>query len=126
MRISDWSSDVCSSDLSSPGCVERSPKQIRRGHSFVRTGLPPESANRSCASRHLPNGRGSCATAQAGKVRVERIFSETQFGYQPLTNGDSCVLLCEALLVRWSAASTMLKIRTASCGERGFQSVSYL
>src|SRR3546814_12309653 len=58
MRISDWSSDVCSSDLEL--C-----QAGRSGHA------PEASADHHCA-RHALNPSGCPATVRAGEVRRER------------------------------------------------------
>src|SRR3546814_15594869 len=65
MRISDWSSDVCSSDLSSPN-------PLPRGEGFV--------------TRKLDPGRLVIASHNAGKVREIRALL-APFGIDPVSAG---------------------------------------
>src|SRR3546814_12577672 len=66
MRISDWSSDVCSSDLSSLN-------PLPRGEGFV--------------TRKLAPGRLVIASHNAGKVREIRALL-APFGIDPVSAGD--------------------------------------
>src|SRR3546814_3647099 len=67
MRISDWSSDVCSSDLS-PGCCDRRwPGDIRNGRSSCRVGDAERNPGRpegGHAPMSMPVGRGAASGEQ--------------------------------------------------------------
>src|SRR3546814_3239020 len=96
MRISDWSSDVCSSDLGPSARAERDcrPPKKRSGKSGTPTRIRPTSAGshagqpeiRRCRAdargnrhdRRSKAGRGPCRTAAGWQVRSEEHTSELQ------------------------------------------------
>src|SRR3546814_1400072 len=73
MRISDWSSDVCSSDLPSEAHWQR---LIRAGTSRRYGGHPPE--------RHLGRAATTCSSTLCNAIRVFRSATyEVQRGQCP-------------------------------------------
>src|SRR3546814_1968723 len=78
MRISDWSSDVCSSDLAtvclrqiamrhrSPARSHRSPAALRHHRRYPRVGMRPTSAGDLRGARRDP--RAHCPRAQTGRL----------------------------------------------------------
>src|SRR3546814_11994055 len=73
MRISDWSSDVCSSDLSASIHVTRSPPGRRRATSIIAgAGSTPTTSHpslRATASSPVPQPRSSTLFASAARRR---------------------------------------------------------
>src|SRR3546814_18094838 len=77
MRISDWSSDVCSSDLKASGCGGRPGNRWCPGHGTGRSpGLPPVWPGRAgwhgsaLAARHGALSAGHLEHASDGDVRA--------------------------------------------------------
>src|SRR3546814_20129203 len=73
MRISDWSSDVCSSDLRYRACPSRTDRPGRTDHPLER---PP-------ANGLLQNGAGARGRLHGG--------SQTSRGRMPVGHGLNCV-----------------------------------
>src|SRR3546814_13448354 len=79
MRISDWSSDVCSSDLAAPCAHDReniprlrSPPRHRAGATTAGCRLAPQPRPRACALTHPACGdRKSAVEGKSVSVRVE-------------------------------------------------------
>src|SRR3546814_15029173 len=68
MRISDWSSDVCSSDLILPG----------DGGGFLRVRYPEDSVNFSSADEETPLG-GAAFYASVGRSQVSCLHYRVRF-----------------------------------------------
>src|SRR3546814_18971547 len=66
MRISDWSSDVCSSDLSIPSATLWKEKPTAHRHSRRSAGLLPAQKQRHRASNVRPRQRREISPATAG------------------------------------------------------------
>src|SRR3546814_3971162 len=60
MRISDWSSDVCSSDLYPSRCFTAVPEKIPAPHSRRIGRGSPESELRGCGTRAAGCGKARC------------------------------------------------------------------
>src|SRR3546814_20347082 len=99
MRISDWSSDVCSSDLPSLPATESprtTPHALRARH----RGRPPASPRHACPSHrsssswpaHCP-ARSHCPHAATGPPRVRSNRSEER------RVGKECASTCKS---RWT------------------------
>src|SRR3546814_7918673 len=65
MRISDWSSDVCSSDLSTG---RRVPALLQPARGGMQISLP-------IISRRCPRGSGRCCCGRSSKVSAKRHWS---------------------------------------------------
>src|SRR3546814_20467027 len=113
LRISDWSSDVCSSDLSSAGFGRRSGGGS--GHELRRTGRwqhkpagaagPYRAAARRCISRGNENGRAACRervgqcvyiSVVAGALTKKRVRKSQQLIKRPYTNHTQRTIAQEA------------------------------
>src|SRR3546814_17161134 len=105
MRISDWSSDVCSSDLSGG---PRRARPRNRGAYLRRAGRPVVIA---CGKRAFERDLGV-------DVFADQLRERAQFG--PRQIGDVTALLLRA---RDGAADDVMQIGRASCREREGQSV---
>src|SRR3546814_20376393 len=108
MRISDWSSDVCSSDLYTPtgntGCTHH---QLRHGHRQLFPALtatthshkpaPVRRATRHPRTRRTDSGRGTRSSQPAlhGRMRTEE-----------RRVGKECVSQCR---YRWASSHTNKK-----------------
>src|SRR3546814_2212657 len=80
MRISDWSSDVCSSDLLSTAFMRdeiRLPSEYERSAASRQPG--PESATRRCA----------CASFDACPASVRMAVCRARDGYAPPASGNA-------------------------------------
>src|SRR3546814_5910359 len=83
MRISDWSSDVCSSDLRLPDLDVHRPL---RGGPDRRLGRPVERNDRGSAAANRPSAPALCR-AQAARLRAPRQAPLTPIGGWPWQNG---------------------------------------
>src|SRR3546814_15231992 len=107
MRISDWSSDVCSSDLRSP--AERPAEDVGRMEMFTVVGLtvrklmlsdtaaPPPLASKRATEAPVPvrvNRAPMMASARVARSEERRV-------------GEECVSTCRS---RWSADHEKKKI----------------
>src|SRR3546814_18667221 len=89
MRISDWSSDVCSSDLSAPP-AHRDRRDHRQRRLLPRPGKPGDRADRE--------GRGTSVQPRRGRPvrgRVHRVQGRSE----ERRVGKECVSACRS---RWS------------------------
>src|SRR3546814_15139700 len=75
MRISDWSSDVCSSDLSHPEETGRVPQHLRQAVQRLRAAGEVEgdgkvslAAQDEAGRRHLPAPRQGAAALEGGQI----------------------------------------------------------
>src|SRR3546814_8769667 len=81
MRISDWSSDVCSSDLYLGGCRESGIHQIHHAVDAVHPGLPDEQRIAAQRAQHLDVVGGLDAEPAAGELRPrEEVGAEPKTG----------------------------------------------
>src|SRR3546814_14447396 len=77
MRISDWSSDVCSSDLSSMRTANSSPETAHNcvtsalSLPIARTALPSSTSARLAVSRSIRGDRKSVVSGTSVSVRVD-------------------------------------------------------
>src|SRR3546814_10015792 len=85
MRISDWSSDVCSSDLPE--------RQETPGHLFLRLATNPKFRQLLAERVKLHTGEGGALTPEACATRYTRLRSEER------RVGKECVSTCRS---RWS------------------------
>src|SRR3546814_12488579 len=102
MRISDWSSDVCSSDLTRPS------KSRTSGHEYWKVGEEGTYQKECSASESIP-GHESAASARTCGGTPERPGKETHYpeprGESPVGRseerrvGKECVSTCRS---RWS------------------------
>src|SRR3546814_2063380 len=79
MRISDWSSDVCSSDLNWTSSLSTRTNAPRRGCSSasnIRSKFPASRTSSSCAKASTPSarrvGRSRCRAATSSNSRARR------------------------------------------------------
>src|SRR3546814_8332837 len=100
MRISDWRSDVCSSDLHAPGIAVRVGQHLERGVDQRPTGLARNVLERIVGKALRPvRGREFSRTCGLRSWRCERGHSNAQIGrahvLTPVTNAP---LVCRLLL----------------------------
>src|SRR3546814_6180978 len=72
MRISDWSSDVCSSDLSRRDCGDRRGRALR----YSRPANPTRPIAGSAA--YCPKSRSTAAARARGRCRTARCYSRAR------------------------------------------------
>src|SRR3546814_3192409 len=93
MRISDWSSDVCSSDLLAPGAEEQRREAARASQLRARFGqIALQPMLRLLAQRHQPLLAALAGHAQHALAQVHRRSEERRVGKE-------CVSTCRS---RWS------------------------
>src|SRR3546814_19557575 len=114
MRISDWSSDVCSSDLLRHGALE----QITRDHSLLEEMIARGHYSREDAQRLVRKNIVTRALGVENEVQVDVIEDTVEV--------DDILLLCsDGLTDRVDDETIGLtlqrKIGRASLGERGCQ-----
>src|SRR3546814_4677887 len=81
MRISDWSSDVCSSDLDRQAVADLANRHIAFGEGKLRFGVSPalgDLGRRVSPRRLLHIGDGTAARARGRQDRSEEHTSELQ------------------------------------------------
>src|SRR3546814_14960968 len=93
MRISDWSSDVCSSDLNRVSCFAR-PQARRRPPQRHLPHPPPNVPKPSAASRPIP-----CCSSAIPHSPSTRTASITTARSEERRVGKECVSTCRS---RWS------------------------
>src|SRR3546814_9693241 len=71
MRISDWSSDVCSSDLAGAAAHAREVIGVRRGAGGVDGGQPVGALDAVLRARLLDVGGGDAQVAVVGDARLD-------------------------------------------------------
>src|SRR3546814_12675928 len=101
MRISDWSSDVCSSDLSGPAPCPLKDRWIgSSGSPEIAGGLPPASPlpSRQPGERRLRGGRRDVLEADRATVAVGGQPAEEARSEERRV-GKECVSTCRS---RWS------------------------
>src|SRR3546814_19312018 len=99
MRISDWSSDVCSSDLKLGDVMQES---IQAAFSFVNArapayGIKPSLLARKDVHVHMPEGAVPKDGPSAGVAMVTSIISTLRSEERRV--GKACVRTCRS---RWS------------------------
>src|SRR3546814_10303470 len=104
MRISDWSSDVCSSDLTTALALDRLPRSllvigggvigVELGQMFARFGVE---VTICCRSRLLPEMDPEVSTALQTYLEAEGVRVCTGIGYQRIANAVNGIeLTCES------------------------------
>src|SRR3546814_9586101 len=98
MRISDWSSDVCSSDLDAPA-VAVAPQEVRQGERrLAEEGLGPLLLQAQQAALDRAH-RGGGDIAIGGGQRLGVLRHEGQQRSEERRVGKECVSTCRS---RWS------------------------
>src|SRR3546814_19418619 len=90
MRISDWSSDVCSSDLATQAASSREEISAKAVQASA-TDLPPSGSNPSYLGEY-PAPAGACRASQATEGRSSCLASSSRSDESRV--GKACVSTC--------------------------------
>src|SRR3546814_11357129 len=95
MRISDWSSDVCSSDLGVERLHSRAPTRLESTLDLLKLSVPDERPDPGVADHHL----GGCDPSPALLGRHQGLADHSLQRSEERRVGKECVSTCRS---RWS------------------------
>src|SRR3546814_4792145 len=113
MRISDWSSDVCSSDLKGLNVARKQPAgTIPRGPgavpSSLQTRVPARTRREAMTQNRKPVALAIGATLAGGLMLSGSAFASTPLRSEERRVGKECVSTCRS---RWSPTNSNKKLQ---------------